>query len=458
MGMASVLLLLIIVVAMMCGAYVFFKKEITSPTFICTAMYALSLFLMLLYSEEWEVNLSFKTYSIIIVALVFLWLGEYIAMRAAPAFGGKRLLSVFVDEDKNSQETLGIQLSEISIAICFIFVSLTAILYLRDIQNIVANSEYAQSEYGQEYTFLRQFSWAQILEGAEVSYLVQQMFTLSGVIAFVLSYVVIYNMVYGPHRRKRHPFAYLTIIVYVGSSFLTSGRALMLNFFIYCIFVWLILLAKKKNWTFNNNIKLLIRAALIIVIAILLFYLAGILTGKTSSYTNFMDIFANYFSSSIYGLNEYLNNPSEFMPDTDFFGVHTLSGLYTLLRTLGFPIPDSIVALEYIECGDYLTNIYTPLRRYFQDFGWIGLCLIMFLIGYFYKRLVWKNKSKNSCGLDVIFAAYFMFPLVYIAIEERVFMDVIMMRSIYQIIYIIFVYQWLVNKKFYTKRIQLRYA
>ena len=110
--MASVLLLLIIVVGMMCGAYVFFKKEAMSPTFICTAMYSLSLFLMLLYSEEWDVQLSWKTYTIIIVALVFLWLGEYFAMRATSAFGGKRLLSVFVDEDKKGQEALGIQLSE----------------------------------------------------------------------------------------------------------------------------------------------------------------------------------------------------------------------------------------------------------------------------------------------------------------------------------------------------------
>lgn len=453
--MISVLCLFIILVLMLFAFYIFFRREIVSPTFICTAMYTLSLFLMAFYCEKWKVSLSFTTYAVIIVALLSMALGEFLGTKVAVCSRCRRHHSILNYEDIEKQNKEGIVISNNAIGICFLFVFLTSILYFKEIQKIAANSEYAQSVYGQAYSFLMQVRWAKTLEGAEVSYYVQHMYTCCGAIAAVFTYVILFNKVNKLSKKKRHPFMYLTIVLYIITSFMTTGRAQMLNFFVYIIFAWIILTAKKKKWHFNNNIKLFAKALLIIAVALLLFYLAGLLTEKSLHYANFFDNFANYFSSSVYTLNEYLNNPSEFNSGSKFFGIHTLSGIYSFLRTLGIPIPSNIVALEYIYCGDYLTNIYTPLRRYIQDFGWIGMAIIMFMMGYGYKRLIWRTRSDDSGGLSVIFAAYFMFPLVYIAIEERLFMDVIMIRSVYQIFYIILIYQWIVNQKFFRKRIRL---
>lgn len=145
------------------------------------------------------------------------------------------------------------------------------------------------------------------------------------------------------------------------------------------------------------------------------------------------------------------NTPIEaksYFSSTKFFGIHTFSGIYSLLRKIGFKIPDSIIALEYIRCGDYLSNIYTPLRRYIQDFGIIGMTLIMFFIGFCYKKLILSNKEENSSSLLAIYTAQFLFSLFFMSIEERVFMDVILIRSVYIMVCIYFVYQWLVKKEF----------
>lgn len=453
--MISIISLLLILVIMLFVSYFVFKREIVSPTFICTAMYTLSLFLMVFYYNEWQVNLSLTTCVAIIVALISMAVGESLGTKVSVYSGPKRLYRF---EDKEKVEKYikeGIIISDKAVKICFAFTVLTAILYFREIREIAANSAYAQSVYGQAYSFLMQVRWAKTLEGAEVSYYVQHMYTCCGAIAVVFTFVILFNRINGLRKKERYLFMYVTIALYIGISFMTTGRAQMLNFFIYIIFVWVILNAKKKGWYFGNNTALLLKSILIIAIALLLFYLAGLLTEKSLHYENFFDNFANYFSSSVYALNEYLNNPAKFPSESNFFGSYTLSGIYSFLRTLGLSIPDNVVALEYINCGDYLTNIYTPLRRYLQDFGWLGMAFIMFMMGYGYKRLLWRNKKEKSGGLDVIFAAHFMFPLVYIAIEERLFMDVIMIRSVYQIIYIVLVYQWLVNKKLFKMKIKL---
>lgn len=453
--MISVLFLFMILLLMLFVFYLVFKREIISPTFICTAMYILSLFLMIFYCEKWKVELSLTTYAAIIVALISMAFGEFLGTKIAVYSGWKGHNGILFSEDIEKQKREGIAISNRVIRICFLFMVTTAILYFREIQKIAANSAYAQSVYGQAYSFLMQVRWAKTLEGAEVSYYVQHMYTCCGAIATVFAYVILFNKVNQLRKKEKYFFMYLTIILYIVTSFMTTGRAQMLNFFVYVIFAWIILTAKKRGWRFLNNTKLFVKSLLIIALALFLFYLAGLLTEKSLHYANFFDNFANYFSSSVYTLNEYLNNPAKFSSGSEFFGIHTLSGIYSFLRTLGIPIPDNVVALEYIYCGDYLTNIYTPLRRYIQDFGWLGMSFIMFLMGYGYKRLLWRNKFSDSGGLNVIFAAYFMFPLVYIAIEERLFMDVIMVRSVYQIFYIILIYQWIINKKLFNKKVRL---
>ena len=344
-----------------------------------------------------------------------------------------------------NEVTDGIEISRGYLWIGFFFVLITVVLYFRETRSIVANSAYANSAYGQAYSFLMQVSWARRLEGANVAYYVQQMFTCSEAIALTFAFILVYNKVVTNNRRVNYVML-VTIILFLVASILTSGRARMLSFFLYIASLWILLSIKKRKWKSNSNIRLVVRGISIVALAILVFWLAGFLTEKSLHYKNFADNFANYFSSGTFAFNEYVNNPSKFSDSSTFFGIHTLSGVYSFLRTLGFDIPPSIVSLQFIKCGDYTTNIYTALRRYYQDFGVIGLVLIMFLVGYIYKRIIWSNKKDTSPLINIVLSSYFLFPLYYIAIEERIFMDVILMRSVYMVIYLTIIFHLMIDK------------
>lgn len=412
--------------------YNIFNRELLSPTFICIAMYLLSSFMLLFYVDTWKFDLTLKTVAVVSIGLVSVFLGELA--------GTKVRIGLHFGKDISNESDKPIIIKKTALYLCFFFVSLTAILYLREIRNIAANSS-----FGEMYSFMMTVRRTKADDGVNVSYYVQQMFTLSEAIVCVLTYILLNNRLkYG--EKKETKIIIMTMIVYIANTFMTTGRAKMLNFFIYILCCWIIIYAQKRNWTFRGNIKLFGKIILISGVAISLFYFAGFLTEKSLHYDNFFDNFANYFSSSLYALNEYLKNPGNFRSGTSFFGSYTLSGICSLLRTIGINVPANNIVLEYIQCGKYVTNIYTPLRRYIQDFGILGEAFIMFFMGYGYKRLLWKN--KNASGFFCIMTSYFYFPLFFIAIEERLFMDVVMIRSLYTIIYLYIIYMWLVKGKF----------
>ena len=179
-------------------------------------------------------------------------------------------------------------------------------------------------------------------------------------------------------------------------------------------------------------------------LSLLAFYFAGLLTEKSLHYNNFFDNFANYFSSSIYALNCFIKFPEDFSGQS-FAGIYTFTGIYSSFRKIGISVPEPIFILEYIKCGDYLTNIYTPLRRYYQDFGLLGDSLIMFLLGFLYTRILLSNKRKYTSGIIIIISAYIYQPLFFMCIEERFFMNIIVTTTIQMIVFFIVLYSIIVD-------------
>lgn len=435
--MILTIILCILLLTLISFCYFVFNRNILSPTFICSVMYFLSTVLLILYYKTWNMSMSPTTVIVIWLSLIFMLMGEFCAENRVHV--SHRLMSAVTRYDSFGKEII---LSNSLQWICFLFISVTAVLYYQEVVKVVANSAYAHSQYGQVYSFFMQAYWARYLEDANIAYPVQQMFTASSVLASYMIYVFIYNKIVV--KRKKFDFLQIaSAVVYVITTLLFGGRSNMLNFFIYIIFTIMLVSAKNNNWHFTSNFKTLMKVLGIAVATAIGFYYAGYLTGKATHYNNFFDNIANYFSSSIYGFNEYIKSPSKFVNYGDSgFGVYTLSGLYSFLRNFFSKLPNNIVSLEFIQCGNYLTNIYTPLRRYIQDFGYMGNFIIMFFLGYFYKRLIGLSRDKNSSHFQIIVAATFIFPLFFMSVEERFFMNIVTIRSVYVLIYMFIFYRF----------------
>ena len=259
--------------------YNVFNRELLSPTFICVAMYLLSSFMLLFYVKTWNFDLSTKTEVVILIGLLSVFLGELA--------GTKVRVGLKLGKNIENDSSKPIIMKKTALYLCFAFVSLTAVLYLREIRNIAANSA-----FGEMYSFMMTVRRTKAADGVNVSYYVQQMFTLSEAIVCVLTYILMNNRLkYG--EKKGTKIIVITIAIYIANTFMTTGRAKMLNFFIYVLCCWIIIYAQKRNWAFRGNIKIFGKIILIAGMAISLFYFAGFLTEKSLHYDNFFDNFSN---------------------------------------------------------------------------------------------------------------------------------------------------------------------
>lgn len=400
--------------------YKVFGRRLLSPSVIVNFVFLFSCVFLLFYSSALEFEMDIKTAALILFANYSISIGEYFANRLK----GKQIS----DSDYNFYIPRWLYF------VGFVIVSLSFLFYLRDVIQLSINY------YGSATGFIENMKILKMKNEYNVGFLAGQGYLASEVIADIFLFALLKSIVFDKKMIK-NPFLYLTVLVYIMNILITATRSRLLNLFIYFIVALFILIYSRRNKVTKKK-HVQIRKALVIVtplFAILLlgFYFAGSLTGKMYSYNNIGENLLNYCGMSIYNLNYYLTNTnaSIFNSGDSFFGIHTLSGPYTFLRSFGFDIPQDIVALEYIQSNLVLGNVFTPLRRYFQDFGLMGVFFISSFLGFLYSFLITKSINNNR-PIIVMLTAYFIYPLFFWSIEERFFMDVLLIiRTIYTLIY-----------------------
>lgn len=119
---------------------------------------------------------------------------------------------------------------------------------------------------------------------------------------------------------------------------------------------------------------------------------------------------------------------------SEWIGEKTLYLFYNIKAVLGMEHPNLYIPLEFIYTKNFSINIYTALRRYYQDYYFLGIILTVFILGLGYKFFYKYAKAKK--GKYLIYFACFYFPIFEFWIEERFFMSIISSRTIYIIFWI----------------------
>ena len=262
------------------------------------------------------------------------------------------------------------------------------------------------------------------------------------------------RMLHGRKRGSDH-----VIVIPVALSLLTSVLSTGRTYLMYQIIAFSVIACvvsyRRNGWSERDNLKLVGGGILAGSIFASAFLLLGEIRGSVGANggeeRDLLQTASLYLGGSIAALNQYVTSAREAtlspMGMDHLFGENTLFGMYSFLRTFGYNIPTLEVPLEmtHFKHGVY-TNVYTPLRRYLQDFGFFGVYACMFATGLIYGRLLRAVQRSSHALPAVIFAALY-YPLVEIAIEERLFMDVLTSGTLYLTIYICVVYYLIVRRE-----------
>jgi oligosaccharide repeat unit polymerase len=143
------------------------------------------------------------------------------------------------------------------------------------------------------------------------------------------------------------------------------------------------------------------------------------------------NMFGKSEGSIVYNISVYLGGGIGLFNDyvekggiaTPGFGVVTFVALYKFLKQFGFPDYTNYFQFEFrYDWG----NIYTAIRRYYQDFGMIGVivCMTVFAIffSYFYS-VIKKDNKPHIIDLRLLIYGMMVRSICLFFADDELFVD-----------------------------------
>ena len=237
------------------------------------------------------------------------------------------------------------------------------------------------------------------------------------ILCYIYLYIFIYNVVATKKILKNLKYL-IPVFLHIVRSICMGTRynfICVVAAFFYCLYI---LYQNKYNWRKPLKAKFLIYGAITVLCVYLFFTIFKRAVGRTDNIDPLYYV-SIYTSGSVKLLDEYLKNP---IGPSTIFGKETFSGMNSFLSSRGIGTYYDI-NLEMRLVNNYnLGNVYGAIRRYYQDFGYIG-CLI--LVGFsslvwnlFYYRLTLRKHTKYNDLLFVIFM-YMINALIIFPIDDK---------------------------------------
>lgn len=409
--------LLLFLVAIDILFFIFFDRNILSPSVIGTSMFVVSTLFAVFNVGNWKFTISLLTVLVICLSLLFLGAGEFFVHFCKYKHNQFRKIDY-------EQDNVGIKISNGSILLIVAIFGVLLVNYYRETLKLAVQAGYKSNSGMLMLAYARTASVNKHGNYERMGRLASYSYTSMQSIAYVFSYIFLYNKIIAEKRHcAKYLFPVLLLIPYI---ILSTGR----TSFIYLIMVWIVVgscfYMQKKCWKPRYVFKVIGVGLGGMTLFLLLFILAGSFKSKTIMESAWKTI-SFYAGLSIPSLDWYF---TEFNPPTnEYFGEHVFFGIYGVLNRINPSIPDFYAPWsEFATFNHTKGNVYTIIRRYHQDFGYFGLFFMMFCLGAFYSFLFLRlNNTRKNAGMLIY--AFIFSPIVEMSIEERFFMNIVTLKT-----------------------------
>lgn len=427
----SFILLLII-------AYVLFDGELTSPSLIYCAMYTFAVGCAYINKSYWKMNISLKTYLILIFGAVMFIAIDLLFKRV---FRRKREVSKPQKiEVENSVLNLSIIIG-VTITLCWIY------------SVIFFSQKYGGGTIGSILEIYRlKTSYG---EERAVSGLVMQLYKIVCVEGYIYGFIIANNLAVEGKKIVREWKYFFPIILYLAISFFSSNRLNLLTL-AGAMFTYYYLIRCAIQYNNRKSIKFILKMIVFFLLLLTLFYAIRLAVGRSGSKnTNLIRYISMYAGGSIELFDIFLLNPRH----SEFWGKETFVSLIGNFRKLGLcSVPEYIAHKEFRKSasGVDVGNVYTAFRRWYADFGIEGVIILQFIFitfySLYYHRMLSKDYSKTKYRYQFIIYGYMSAAVFMHCIDDQFYETFVCFGFvIYLVIFRIMVY-WILEKK----RIRIR--
>lgn len=368
----GLLILFVILLTLSIFFVVLCNYDVMEPLALSCESFALSTFIAFCYNGFRISDISVTTI-LIVVSAIFVYMIGYVLMKRALQSGG-------IINYSGKERTFRIPSKTFTFS-CFVIEVIIAVMVFRSTlsiarlinagANILNMLQYARNAY--LYTDA----------GMGLGLSIASFFVLA--LGYFYTYVIMYCVV-GKGQTMRsalasHKLEALIVVVSLLSGMMGTGRTFLIKYIVFLFITFYytrFMKGKMKRVTFHGLMKTVVKILLALALFFALFQAMGILTDKTGK-ASAVDMFYGYSGAAVVALDRSIESYSY---DGRFFGEESFYGFYGFLNALGCNIPNDILHLPFVDIGNgNSTNIYTSLRTYLYDFGFVGLYIVQFLLG-----------------------------------------------------------------------------
>lgn len=408
---------------------VFLWRSFVKPSMILVLSFLFSSILIYINYRQWDVMLSTK-FVFYVLSAIFSFLFAGFLVRIFCRKKDKSYEGVLKELDLSTHPSLFIFFITIICAVIYIILSLKDIQISFNLGNV-----------------LSQIYYKNVQHNGSNSFFANQMMEIITGIAYI-SFFQILSARYIVKDRNRQTLNYINILTFLFICIVSTDRNIFLRFIIYAFVLWILFYTKSNQASIKSlNWKIVRKSIFLIAIVIVLFYYFGKLKNYTSDFQRVLGI---YGGSGLYNFNLFIN---KFIPTNLKYGASTLRTLSDTLGTIGIintPGGTTSIFSEFIAFQSstgfvYISNIYSALRPFVEDFGYCGMLIYPFCLGLLFEWL-YEIVRRKAYSFFWIFYSYSIYPLVYFAIEEQFFRR-LHLGTIYEISWIAIFYIILVQRK-----------
>ena len=346
-----------------------FKFEILCPPIVCVLIFLLCASFGLLRYYDWELyDYSGIAVGYLILALTFFIIGSVIALICK---GQKR-----VDKTAQPQNFARINLTNSAVGCLTLLGIINDLGFLIHIKETVNAYGRTSSNFS---NLLFNYYTLKTYQNVSAPAIWKYSNILASASAIIAIYILIYNFCIKKFKKK-DVWLFVVVALNLGHSFLDSSRGEMMLLLAEALYLFYFFWGMFYHWKKEINKKIIKWGIGALIGMIAAFVVLAIGMGRRQSFDDLDTVkyLTVYTSGGIRNFDLFVKEP-EF---SNQFGKETFYALNRFLANR-FGIGELYNSpLEFRSIGEMSTgNIYTSFRRYYADFGIIGLILLPNFLG-----------------------------------------------------------------------------
>lgn len=432
--------LLVIILGFLTYFIYYIYKDVLNPAFVFSAVFLVASINLMTNIDTVGVNIHLDTILCILFGILALFVGTILINKV-----NIRVRSTFFDTISVIKKKRRVQLNNCFLFLTLIFNIFSIFYILKEVYSLtIQYAYYSGSVLGSLSVFAEVSKFGNI--GLRVGTLSTFLSAFLEAEAFVLGYIIISSFV---DKTKNNILVILCFITSFLSTFCQGSRGGI--FIIITLLVIYVLLDRINRNKKHINMKLIRKGFLAVLIALVVFQITGVATGKNWDISAY-EYLSVYLGFPIYNFDRALLNG---IPRTKPIGLASFPGLYSnLFPKLGIDFEKYTYLSNFLSLNGHNTgNVYTIFGSLIADFGFIGATFVLMVIGSIMQLLYNKSKrNEYAISMAQILYAYFLSCIAFSFFSNKICENITM----YHIFEFIFACLWsmLLTRKSRKRRVK----